>query len=870
MIDARTTLSVAPGCSFQDVRGSSFDALDRATASYEVAFGSTPKLRNTYDGPGDAGLLTGSVNATGQATNIAYDADGQVIGDTFSDSTPARSYSYDPDGRTVAVSSPAWGTQNYTYDAAGELTGKAEPTGGAVLDPGIEQYAYYPDGARAALSLQIPAAGINLPNAFQYSYRTDGLLQSQRVNAGVGGTYSWTYTTAGRELTQRDPSTGATMTANLRYFSGSWSTYPMTFGPRTTSYNAYGQVASITYPTGFTSQNYSYDAQGNALAYRTTAPSITASTGQPAYPAAWTNRIFAYTTRGAIAGEGTTQPGLADAYLADHYLSTQMPNPCESGATGCRLYGLPSLTTWTSGTTAPMACSLNCSVTDADKVANGLVDDSLKFDARSDQVLAGGSMVPAVQSVSYDADGRTTQRIGGCQLCQTMMQPPAGISSTYDAENHLINEEYLTTSSTGGYSNLEPDTALQWGLDGHPAAMTTYVNPNTVTPPTQPQIPQYPNASLHWDGGSLLYAVSYAAGYPAGAQITLYIGKLGVVDLQRSTGGAVSAFKITTIDRDGSGQAIQEHASDYFIAFDPTTSAWMKPMGKYGFTICPVYTGSGGCEFGAAYLPTEPQFKEPDFTLPPIAMDRADGYQMGDVTIQGVRAYDPSTAQWVSPDAYAGTTTDPGSQKPFMWNGNNPVAYGDPSGFLTVAQENALGTYLGSYGGYGKRGEACTTFLLSSYQAALGLDLRTEVEVDAWLNPFHVWGYNYLKGKTNFDMAGYVPNLQHFFGTTGQLHAFTFGAKMHVGDILFLQGATGDLDHVALVAAVDKVGNPTMIAEGTGNTGTVLRISWATFMAHVRAEHKKITSYGRDNNDDSAGDKGGSPLFYDAETGKPL
>ena len=64
-------------------------------------------------------------------------------------------------------------------------------------------------------------------------------------------------------------------------------------------------------------------------------------------------------------------------------------------------------------------------------------------------------------------------------------------------------------------------------------------------------------------------------------------------------------------------------------------------------------------------------------------MDRTDGYQIGDVTIQGVRAYDPTTAQWTSPDAYAGTTTDPGSQKPFMWNGNNPVAYGDPSGFCT-------------------------------------------------------------------------------------------------------------------------------------------------------------------------------------------
>ncbi|NNM98634.1 MAG: hypothetical protein HKL91_02400 [Candidatus Eremiobacteraeota bacterium] len=64
---------------------------------------------------------------------------------------------------------------------------------------------------------------------------------------------------------------------------------------------------------------------------------------------------------------------------------------------------------------------------------------------------------------------------------------------------------------------------------------------------------------------------------------------------------------------------------------------------------------------------------------------------MGDVTIQGVRAYDPSTAQWVSPDAYAGTTTDPGSQKPFMWNGNNPVAYGDPSGYDATTWEALSG-----------------------------------------------------------------------------------------------------------------------------------------------------------------------------------
>ena len=39
----------------------------------------------------------------GQTTNMSYDADGHVVSATFSDSTPARSYSYDPDGRAVAV-----------------------------------------------------------------------------------------------------------------------------------------------------------------------------------------------------------------------------------------------------------------------------------------------------------------------------------------------------------------------------------------------------------------------------------------------------------------------------------------------------------------------------------------------------------------------------------------------------------------------------------------------------------------------------------------------------------------------------------------------------------------------------------------------
>ncbi|MDQ6735734.1 MAG: hypothetical protein M3Z35_16740 [Nitrospirota bacterium] len=41
-------------------------------------------------------------------------------------------------------------------------------------------------------------------------------------------------------------------------------------------------------------------------------------------------------------------------------------------------------------------------------------------------------------------------------------------------------------------------------------------------------------------------------------------------------------------------------------------------------------------------------------------------------------------AQWTSPDPYAGDVHDPMSQKPFMWNKNNPLIYSDPSGYDTI------------------------------------------------------------------------------------------------------------------------------------------------------------------------------------------
>jgi hypothetical protein len=67
---------------------------------------------------------------------------------------------------------------------------------------------------------------------------------------------------------------------------------------------------------------------------------------------------------------------------------------------------------------------------------------------------------------------------------------------------------------------------------------------------------------------------------------------------------------------------------------------------------------------------------------PTIAQPRADGYSDGAVTFQGTRTYDVDSAQWTTPDAFAGVADDPRTQQPYMWNNNNPYSYSDPTGYF--------------------------------------------------------------------------------------------------------------------------------------------------------------------------------------------
>ena len=213
-------------------------------------------------------------------------------------------------------------------------------------------------------------------------------------------------------------------------------------------------------------------------------------------------------------------------------------------------------------------------------------------------------------------------------------------------------------------ANQRQHDALQLGADGR-LASTAPANGGatyTLTP--------------HWDGDDLLYTTSPYGGL----QLYIYIEKLGVMYCSSASNCAVEEV----YDRDWSGTAVNTHDETGYPALilDTLHSQYCNFQPKSGSCMTTAAPAKNG---GAS----DPSYSA--IITPPLDAIRTDGYSDGTNVFQGVRAYDPNMNQWTTPDAYAGDVHDPMSQKPYMWNGNNPVQYSDPSGYEIVLPLPAVG-----------------------------------------------------------------------------------------------------------------------------------------------------------------------------------
>ncbi|MDP9024264.1 MAG: hypothetical protein M3N13_02665, partial [Candidatus Eremiobacteraeota bacterium] len=241
---------------------------------------------------------------------------------------------------------------------------------------------------------------------------------------------------------------------------------------------------------------------------------------------------------------------------------------------------------------------------------------------------------------------------------------------TYDAENRLHSDLYTytnpsaaTKTSYGGwlagafwpgfdyYSTAQPATiqSIDYNIASHPTRLMLY-HPDYKAPSNQNEI-----RAWLWDGDDRLLTCQLVNSKCTSPLFSLE----GLGDYDPASGS------LTVNDRDSAGVVVSGHRADAF-------RAWSESIGS---TFISVFNRDADADACSAATNSFCDF-------PRNGKLTSDGWTLDNDTWQGVRTYDGSVGQWNTPDAYAGDVHDPMSQKPFMWNNNNPYAYSDPSGFI--------------------------------------------------------------------------------------------------------------------------------------------------------------------------------------------
>jgi YD repeat-containing protein len=702
--------------------------------------GSTIITRTTYFADGSkATTQTPSEAAKNVATQYTYDPDGDEVTEThhFGDVGATTTKWYDGNDRLIEVSQPRdttdtltypWMTR-YFYDLSAQGAGGPNPVvnGTSVAAYGnlFKTVEYMPpttvgtptnylgtpswvdvrgtgfDALDRGTASYEAAFGNGPKESRAYDAAGQAGLLSQVTNA-VGQVKTLAYDQIGRPTAETfSGDVGVTPNRTIVYdVTGQPSSIATTdLGAETYSYDAEGRETSKVEPAGGSvvdagtightyygdgllktttlaatslpipvSTNVSYRADG-----RLSTKTLTDVNGNHAF--GWTYTGGGRVTRrtdpltGALLPAGVTPnaPLVPQSYAYDasgqlktmtiprNASYTSMAHDAEGETTGFDAYqNSPSAQSWHQSMTYTTRSELASEVLHGNTTGrSGSVHHSYAFginfgrgqggDFRSGQVLTRKPSTNLSFVLGYDTAGRLQRSASTANL--TGGQETGSYTRAYDANNHLRSE----TISSNYVSALEgccaaanteyPMTSSYWP-DGHAANVSSFAFTGT----------------LHWDGDQLLYTGN-----------TVYVGTDAII--------VSSTSDPTTLvyDRDWSGTAVTSHWSAGGIA---EYGAWA----DWNVTVAFNPNGSGDPNYPAP--PTagdKTAIPTGDFPIP--HPNRTDGYAIGQVMLQGVRAYDPATNQFITPDAYAGDVHDPMSQKPFMWNRNNPYVYSDPTGY---------------------------------------------------------------------------------------------------------------------------------------------------------------------------------------------
>lgn len=199
----------------------------------------------TYD-PATLGV-TSVTDPNGNITTSTYDSNGNplTVTDPLGSTT---SYSYNSLNQVTSKTSPLGETTSYNYDGNGNLLSVTDPVGNTT------SYAYA-DGAHPG---DVTSATNPDGDVTTYTYDSQGDVATASVSpsSGITDTTAYAYDADGERTCQASPD--ATAAGVHCPPAGN----PPVANTTATTYNAVGEVTSVTDPNGHTT-SYGYDGDGN-------------------------------------------------------------------------------------------------------------------------------------------------------------------------------------------------------------------------------------------------------------------------------------------------------------------------------------------------------------------------------------------------------------------------------------------------------------------------------------------------------------------------------------------------------------------------------------------------------------------------------
>jgi YD repeat-containing protein len=587
----------------------------------------------------------------------AYDAlDRTTSKYTFSPSADttvsATTLAYDANPGTLGLLSsqtdPLGESATYTYDSAGRQT-NVSFTGDGGVTP-ARSFTYDPNGRQAS------ATGSSYGTTL-LAYDTDG--RQREVDEPTGGSITsparlvYDYYPDGRKKALNVTSAALSASPLITYAyraDGKRTAANFLYGglskPFTTNYSDGGRPSSQTDPyTGISMP----------------APTAPVNAGTRYAPTTWS-----YATDGQLNGVGLPQ---ALAYAVSHddegHVAAWNTGPISSAVNAAVQFVntsrgenvqqimKPTTGVWSAhsanGAMVPSAISSGARPPLTKRIStvepiNALTTGSTLYTYGYDPEGVPYACAPIASVDAYDSAsrliGRTVRSVNDTQ-CSVDENT---FTNSYDADNHTVSQDSNTAT---------------WGALGKPYIVTNGSEQDC----------------LHYDGDMLLFATN-----GQGALLNVKMETLGDID---------KSGQFTAWDRDFSGARTSGHNNSIYYGVTFGSAMWPALKGQSTNPSSPVYfsgsTNAPSC-IGACGLPSF------------LPYNRLEGFQWGALTIQGARVVDSATGQWTTPDAYDGDVHDPMSQKPFMWDRNNPYEYNDPSGYcvedLCIGESIALGIAL--------------------------------------------------------------------------------------------------------------------------------------------------------------------------------